>query len=104
MFEEYVNTWVETWLEQLRNDEPHPVGNEYVSGSAAYMRYSDNGSINPNRASVTITLRGAPDESLHHAFQQKIESLGGVEVTHCVMPPEGGWPDSWRLEFINIPL
>lgn len=103
MYEEYVDEWVESWLEQLRSDEPHPIGNECVSGFAAYMRNPD-GSIDTNQARVTVTLRGVPDESLHSAFQQKIETLGGVEVVDSVMPPECGWIDSWRLEFVNIPL
>ena len=104
MYEEYVDKWVESWLEQLRSEEPHPIGNEYVSGFAAYMRYPGDSSISPDRAKIVVTLKGVPDESLHYAFQRKIESLGGVEVTDSAMPPEGGWVDSWRLEFVNIPL
>lgn len=104
MHEQCVDEWVEAWLEQLRADEPQPIGNEYVAGFATYMRFPGDGSIDTNRAKLTIILRGVPDEGLRDAFKRKVESLGGVEVTDTPMPPEGGWPDSWRLEFVNIPL
>ena len=104
MYEELVDELVDSWLEQLRSEEPHPIGNEYVSGFATYMRYPGNDNIDTNRAKITVALRGVPDESLHRTFQQKIALLGGVEVVHSTMPPEGAQPDSWHLEFVNIPL